>query len=87
MKLKYTFDLMEIDDSWMAIPISESDDTLKGIIKLNETAYEIFKLLNEETSERKIVESMTGQYDISNNELSKYVHRFVEELRQQDLLE
>ena len=55
MKAKYTFEIMEIDDQMMAVPVGEVADELHGILKLNQSAAAILELLKEETSEEEIV--------------------------------
>lgn len=37
--LKCTFEIMELDDECVAVPILESADEIYGVIKLNDTNY------------------------------------------------
>ncbi|MDO4467537.1 MAG: hypothetical protein Q4C49_11140 [Bacillota bacterium] len=39
MGLKCTFEIMELDDECVAVPILESADEIYGVIKLNDTNY------------------------------------------------
>ena len=63
MKAKYTFEIMEIDDQMMAVPVGEEADELHGILKLNESAAAILELLKEETSEEEIVQKLLEKYE------------------------
>ncbi len=86
MKLKYTFDLVEVDDHIVAVPVGGGEDTYHGVVKLNESAASIFRQLQEETSEDAVVESLLDEYNVSKEALASAVHKCICELRDKDLL-
>lgn len=86
MKAKYTFEIMEIDDQMMAVPVGEEADELHGILKLNESAAAILELLKEETSEEEIVQKLLEKYESSEEELKSYVHDYLTELEEAGIL-
>ncbi len=86
MKLRYTFEVMEIEDEQMAVPVGENAGKLHGILKLNGSAAAILALLREETTEDEIVEKLAAQYDTPKEELQKYVHDYIGELEEAELL-
>ncbi len=86
MKAKYTFEIMEIDDQMMAVPVGEEADELHGILKLNESAAAILELLKEETSEEEIVQKLLEKYESSEEELKSYVHDYLAELEEAGIL-
>ncbi len=86
MKAKYTFEIMEIDDQMMAVPVGEEADELHGILKLNESAAAILELLKEETSEEEIVQKLLEKYESSEEELKNYVHDYLAELEEAGIL-
>jgi hypothetical protein len=86
MKAKYTFEIMEIDDQMMAVPVGEEADELHGILKLNESAAAILELLKEETSEEEIVQKLLEKYESSEEEMKNYVHDYLAELEKAGLL-
>ncbi len=87
MKLKYTFEIMEIDDQLMAVPVGEKADELHGIVKLNKTASSIFECLKEDVSEEEIVEKLYESYESSLDELKEDVHSYLGELKEAGLIE
>ncbi len=86
MKLKYTFEMMEIDDQLMAVPVGDGADEFHGILKLNASAASIFELLKEEKSEEEIVEALKEEYEDSK-ELTSYVHEYLGQLKEEGFLE
>lgn len=87
MKLKYTFEMMELDDQQMAVPVGEGADKFHGILKLNESAAAIFGLLKEDTTEEAIVEKLLEKYETTEEEARTYVHEYVSELKEEGFIE
>lgn len=87
MKLKYTFKMMELGDHTIAVPVGENSQDFHGVVKLNESAASIFKLLQNSTTEEAIVDSLAKEYDTSKDSLDSAVHKLVSELKQKNLLD
>lgn len=81
VKLKYTFEIMELDDQKMAVPVGDGADEFHGILKLNTSAAAIFELLKEDTTEDAVIAKLLETYDIEEDELKTYVHEYIEELK------
>ena len=73
MKLKYRFEIIEIEDEYKAMPIDETCPC--GILSMNESAMEIFKLLGKETETSVVIEDLTKRYP---NESEDIIRQFVE---------
>lgn len=86
MKLKYTFEMMEIDDQLMAVPVGDGADEFHGILKLNSSAASIFELLKEDTTEEEIVSKLQESYE-SSDELKTYVHDYIAQLKEAGFVE
>ena len=87
MKAKYSFDIMELDDDQVAVPVGTGAEQFHGVLKVNETAAAILKLLEEETTENQIVEALIKEYTGDKAEISDYVHGFIEKLRLEGIVE
>ena len=55
MKIKEGFVLRQVADSWMAVPIGSMAEEIHGLIALNETAADIWNILQDEHIDRKSV--------------------------------
>lgn len=80
MKLKYTFEMMEIDDETVAVPVGDNASTLHGIVKLNGTGAEILKMIQEEKTESEIVEELGKKYESSHDEIQGFVSEFLKQM-------
>ena len=87
MKLKYTFDLIEVDNHMVAVPVDGGAQAYHGVVKLNESAASIFRRLQNETSEDAVVESLLNEYNAPKESLISAVHKCITELRKKDLLD
>lgn len=81
MKAKYSFEIMELDDDLVAVPVGGDSHQFNGVLKVNETAAAILKLLEQETSEEQIVNDLLKDYDGDPAEIRGYVSEFLEKLK------
>ena len=86
MHLKYAFDTMELDELTIAVPVGENVSQFRGVIKLNETAAYILKLLKNEISEEEIVKEMEKEYDVPHELIIEDVKRYISEFEKRGLL-
>ena len=83
MKTRYSFELMELDDSIVAVPVGKGAEQFRGVLKVNDTAATILKLLEKDTSECMIVEALLKEYSGDKEDIKKYVHDYIEKLRKE----
>ena len=88
MKLKENMVLTEIGDGYAAVPLGGEADDFRGIVRLNETAAEIWRGLSEGLEEQAIAERLLEKYDgIDLPKAKSVVHQIVEQLAKEGLLE
>lgn len=87
MKLKYVFKTAENDDSIIAVPSVVDEERFSNIIRLNESAAKIFNILQNDVSEEAVIEFLMKKYDVSYERMSIYIHKFIERLEKENLLE
>ena len=87
MKCKYNFERMELDGGIIAVPVGEKAAELHAVLNLNEEAMRILELMQEDTTEQEIVTRLLSEYDGSENDIYPLVHSFIEQLRQENLIE
>ena len=63
MKLKNTYVLTEIGDDVIAAPVGETADTSRHVIRLNETAADIWHGLEQEKTLDDIAADLVEKYD------------------------
>lgn len=85
MKAKYTFEIMELDDEKIAVPVGAKAEQFHGVLKVNDTAIAILKLLTQSITEEKIVEELMK--DFEGEEIAANVHEFLNTLKTEGLVE
>lgn len=86
MKLKYDFAVREICGETVAVAIGEGSRVYHNIISLNETARDIFKLIQEGNDEDAIVTKMMEEYDVTEERLRPEVQALIAKLREEELI-
>ena len=71
MKIKEGFVLRQIADQWMAVPIGGMAEKVHGLIALNDTAADIWKILQEDHTEQEVVDILRLSYDSEEGELEQ----------------
>ena len=79
MRLKCDFEVMELNEEKIAVPVGDNATKINGVIKLNDTAASILELLKEETSEEAIVEAILSEYDADRVTVEKDVRKCIAE--------
>ena len=89
MKSRYTVERMQVLDQIVAIPVGDkvAESGKHMVIQLNEEAMRILEILQEETTEQEVVAQLLSEYDSTEEEIAPLVHVFIDELRQNGLLE
>lgn len=86
MRLKYTFETMELDDDIVAVPVGKGSEQFQGVVKLNKTGAVIFDLLKEDISEEAIVDALENKYNASREAICADVRKYIDVFREKELL-
>lgn len=86
MKIKDGFIVREILDSYMAVPVGERTREVHGVIALNETGAFLWKMLEENTSEDKLIASMVKEYEITEKTAKDDIKEYLSFLREKGWL-
>lgn len=78
---------MELDDEIVAVPVGVGAHEFQGVIKANETAVSILKMLEEETTEETIIENLMKEYQGDRTMITSCVHEFIDELKAEGVVE
>lgn len=87
MKLKYDFEVVDMGEEKIAVPVGNGANNLRGVIKLNDEGYEIFKLLLDGKNESEIISAICNKYDNDVETIRGYVECFIKELVKMQIAE
>ena len=71
----------------VAVPVGDGASQFHGVLKVNETAVSILKLLEKETTEEAIVDELLKEYAGEKEQMAGYVHEFVQKLIDEGIVE
>ncbi|MBQ5800337.1 MAG: PqqD family protein [Clostridia bacterium] len=86
MKLNGKFILKNIGNSTYAVPLGEASKEIKGMIKLNETAAFIWKMLEKESSEEEIVSALISEFKATREDAEADLSLFISSLKEAKIL-
>ena len=86
MKIKDDFVLKKIAGSYVVVPVRTRADDFSGIIKLTETGAFLWKLLEKGADREELISSLLSEYEVDEATAAADVDRFVDKLREADLL-
>ena len=86
LKIKDGFVVREILDSYMAVPVGERTKEVHGVIALNETGAFLWKMLEQDTSEDKLIASMVKEYEITEETAKDDIKEYLSFLREKGWL-
>lgn len=87
MKIKDGFVLRQIADQWMAVPVGSMAEKIHGLVALNETAADIWHILQEEHTREEVVDILMLSYDHDRDEVRAHVEEFAGMLEENGMLE
>lgn len=87
MKIKEGFMLREVAGNFVVVPVGEASKNFKGIINLNGIGAFIWKALEENVTEEKVVDLVFNTYEVDKERASIDVHHYIEQLRKNNFLD
>ena len=87
MKIKDNFILKKIAGSFVVVPVRSRAVDFSGIIKLSESGAFLWKRLENGAEREELIEALLAEYEVDEATASADVDRFVDKLREADLLE
>ena len=87
MKLKCGFEIVDMGDEVIAVPVGDGAKDVQGILKLDASGREIFEMLTAGSDEEQIVRALDAKYDNGTEALAGYVRKVLRELRAAGLTE
>ena len=87
MRLAVEMVVMDMDGEISAVAVGKDSFKFHGMLRLNEEAAEIIKLLANDISLADMNKALCGKYDESDpEEISQFLDGFLDQLRREGLL-
>lgn len=86
MKIKDGYILRKVNNEWVVVTVGQAAINFSGLIRLNETGAFLFNLLLNETNVSSLVEELTKEFEINKEVALRDVNKFIETLRDKQIL-
>ena len=80
MKISEDFVLRQVADTWVVLPLKTDTVDFNGMIRLNGSGAMLWKCLEQGATREELVQALTSQYDVSQEEAARDVDKFIETL-------
>ncbi len=87
MKIKDGFILKSVGDNHVVVPVGAAQVDFRSMIALNGSGAFLWTRLQQGSSEQELVQALLAEYDVDVALAERDVALFVQNLRDQDLLE
>jgi len=87
MKLKDGWNLYQVADTWVGLPLTGTVTDFRGCLTLNETGALLWKTLEKGEDKEALVNALTAEYDVDYQQAAIDVDEFIESLRAAGCLE
>ena len=86
MKINGSFVLREVAGEWLAIPIGETALRFGGMIVLNPVSRVVWETLQQDVTEKDIVDAIVQRFDTTADEAQVDVRGFLEQMKDESLI-
>ena len=87
MKIKKGFTVRNIAGSDIVVPVGNAENIFNGMITLNESGAFFWNALLKDTTVDEVVKKVTSEYDVDEKRAKADVEKFIEQLRENNLIE
>lgn len=87
MKVKPGYMIREVAGYNVVVPVGDAAMNFNGMINLNETGAFLWKLLEEDTDEEKLVGALLAEYDIAEDAARRDVGEFIAKMKEANLID
>lgn len=87
MKVKPGYMIREVAGYNVVVPVGDAAMNFNGMINLNETGAFLWKLLEEDTDEEKLVGALLAEYDIAEDAARSDVGEFIAKMKEANLID
>ena len=87
MKIKKGFTVRNIAGSDIVVPVGNAEKIFNGMITLNESGACFWNALLKDTTVDEVVKKVTSEYDVDEERAKADVEKFIEQLRENNLIE
>lgn len=86
MRIKDGFILRQVAGNYIAVAVGEESVDFNAMVTTNETGAFLWKKLQNETTEKELLDALLSEYDVDEETAKVDISEFLDELRKGKLL-
>ena len=86
MRLVFDFEIVDMGNEIIAVPVGNNAKEISGVLKLNKTGLEVLQLLKEGRTSDDIITLLSSKYDNEHIEIKRMVEKYIDNLVELGLL-
>ena len=87
MVLSSNYEIVEIADELLAVPVGKMANICKDVFTFNDAAAALVKQLKTQSTQRELIDLLVGQYEIDDQTAAEDVNKFVSTLLSYGLID
>ena len=87
MKLKPTFEIVQVADEYLAVPVGAAAGVFHGIVALSEAAAFLLQNAQGDSTEEELVQLLLDNYQVDEETAYQDLRSLTEKLRQLGMIE
>ena len=88
MKLKYQFEIMDMGDSFVAVPVGKNSDQFRAAVDLNDVGAKMLTLIAQSETPQEVHEKLCAEYPEDDvNDIGQKLCDFLNQLVREGILE
>ena len=87
MKVKEQFQIINVAEEYLAIPVGKEIDRFQGIVILSEDSYFLLTKMKENRTKEQLIEMLIKEYDIDSLKAEQEITLFLERLHALGMIE
>lgn len=87
MHLNTDFELVELADEHLAIPVGEKATSFKGVVTISNSAYFLLSKMNISRSKEELLELLVNEFDVDKAVAQADLDEFLKEMLEMGVIE
>ena len=87
MKIKSDFMLREVAGYYVVVPVGNGAMDFNGVINLNESGATLWKAMENDITEKGLVDVLMAEYEVDADRAKCDVEAFIKKLKEADLID
>ena len=88
MKMLYNFEIMEMGDEFVAVPVGDDRSRFHGMMRMNQEAAEMLRLIQQHRSPEAVLEVLLQSHpDLERNDIGQALCEFLNRLISEGILD